>query len=38
MPVAEEDFAPWSGAEGSPLAATLLAWYPTAQLGQRFSA
>jgi cupin fold WbuC family metalloprotein len=37
MPVAEEDFATWSGAEGSPSAATLMQWYATAQIGQRFA-
>ncbi|MEB0041232.1 MULTISPECIES: WbuC family cupin fold metalloprotein [unclassified Pseudomonas] len=37
MPVAEEDFADWSGAEGSPLASTLMSWYATAQIGQHFS-
>lgn len=37
MPVAEEDFTSWSGAEGGPLAATLMQWYLTAQIGQRFT-
>lgn len=35
MPVAEADFAPWSGPEGSPKVAQTLAWYATAQVGQR---
>ncbi|WP_397449832.1 WbuC family cupin fold metalloprotein [Pseudomonas sp. NA-150] len=37
MPIAEEDFAPWSDAEGHSSVATLMAWYATAQIGQRFS-
>lgn len=36
--VAEQDFAAWSGAEGSPLASTLIEWYAKAQIGQRFTA
>ncbi|MDY7568080.1 WbuC family cupin fold metalloprotein [Pseudomonas sp. RTC3] len=35
MPVAEADFAAWSGAEGSPLATAILDGYATAQIGQR---
>lgn len=38
MPVAEEDFTAWSEAEGGPRAASLMQWYATAQIGQRFTA
>lgn len=36
-PVADADFAPWSGAEGSSEVARTLAWYATAQIGQRLA-
>jgi cupin fold WbuC family metalloprotein len=38
MPVAAEDFAPWSAAEGDAQVASTLEWYVQAQLGDRLPA
>lgn len=34
-PIAESDYAPWSPAADTPGAAQLMAWYETAQVGER---
>lgn len=36
QPIAEADYAPWSPAAETPVAAQLVAWYATAQVGQRW--
>lgn len=36
QPVAEEDYAPWSPAEGDAGTAELMAWYAIAQVGDRY--
>jgi cupin fold WbuC family metalloprotein len=36
QPIAETDCAPWSPAAETPEAAALIAWFATAQLGQRW--
>jgi cupin fold WbuC family metalloprotein len=36
QPIAEADYAPWSPAAETPEAAALIAWYATAQPGQRW--
>ena len=36
-PIAEADYAPWSPAAGKPQAAALVAWYATAQVGERWT-
>ncbi|QBC45022.1 WbuC family cupin fold metalloprotein [Iodobacter fluviatilis] len=36
MPIAAQDFAAWSPADGEELVPTLLAWYATAQVGDQF--
>ncbi|MEN9659548.1 MAG: hypothetical protein RL571_3013 [Pseudomonadota bacterium] len=38
MPIAEQDFAAWGPADGEELVPALLAWYATAQVGDRFEA
>jgi cupin fold WbuC family metalloprotein len=36
QPIAEADYAPWSPAAETPGAATLMAWYATASVGERW--
>lgn len=36
QPIATVDFAPWSPAAETPQAATLMAWYATAHVGERW--
>jgi cupin fold WbuC family metalloprotein len=36
QPIAEVDYAPWSPAAETPLAAQLIAWYATAQVGEHW--
>jgi cupin fold WbuC family metalloprotein len=35
-PIAEADYAPWSPAAETPLVTQLMAWYATAQVGERW--